>query len=395
MSKHMKMKNTIRLTKNFFKRLKRITFSNPQKNDVLLFDQRSSKIIKGILLHDINCTVLPIRNELNYVSIQLIAITTKNLIKIAFQYKGKKLFNHKELPKITWHLLSCIEYISPKVVLTCIDNSGSFQWISRHYDKATFYVIQNGFHGNLGTAERGDLAHSMPHFMCFGRFEEDSYKKYNCKVDNFYPVGSLLGGYYKYEICNGLRVETDYDICLVSQFREQMITEGKSQKIKKELTILNTFFKKYIDEHDSVMANIACASNMDIEEQYFETVFGDRVHIIKNIRDEFTTYRSMDRSDVILTAGSTAGIEALGWGKKVLFCNFSNQDAFPIFQFPDVCTVTIPDYNVFCAKLDYLRGLDDLTYRKLTEDSARYFMNYDPQNPPHKFIREKIFKCLP
>ena len=397
----MNFSQSLKTSKVFFqfiKRLKRSTFSNPQKSDVLVFDQMGIATIKKILLYDIeNYTVLPIRNEVNYVSIQIIALTIKNLLQIAYQYKSKKLFHHKQLLYISWltYLLSCVEYISPKVVLTFIDNSSSFQWISRHYTKTIFYAIQNGVREVRDRGE-GYLMHSMPNFMCFGEFEKDSYIKCNCKVDNFYPVGSLKGGYYKYKLCNGLSVESDYDICLVSQFREQIMYGREFPEIKKAVNMLNTFLKKYIDENNSLMVNIACASSRDTEERYFEEAVGDRLHIIKNIPGEFTTYGYMDRSDVILTCHSTAGFEAFGWGKKVLFCHFFTEKEYLrlLSSLPDICTVDITDYDIFCAKLDYLRGLDDLTYRKMTEDAAKYFMNYDSQMPAHRFIRNKIFDII-
>ena len=375
-----------------WKFLRVLKFANPRRSDVTVFDKAQYDMIQRIILHDIDHTGLPVRNELNYISIRVLAFAIKNLLKIAVREKKgiRALGLWQEI-----YLLSCVECISPKVVLTFIDNSSSFQWLSRHYHKkATFYAIQNATRiASAMVDEHNAPRHSMPHFMCFGRFEEDLYAKCNCEVDNFYPVGSLKGGYYKYKLCKGLSVVPDYHICLVSQFRKEVVYGRKDPRFKRALSILHTFLKKYIDERSSMTVNIACASSRGIEENYFEMSFGDRVRIIKHVPCEFTTYRYMDRSDVIIGLSSTAGFEAFGWGKKVLLCNFVGKELSSLFSsLPDICTVDIPDYNIFRGKLEYLMELDDLAYRKMTEKSAKYLMNYDPQMPAHRFIRDKIFE---
>jgi len=132
------MKRHIHFIKDF---LKGITFANPQKNKLLIFDETGSYMIGKILVYDLDYTVLPVRNELNRISVEIIALMIKNLARIIFKRIDKD--KHRS---ILWdtYILSCLEYISPVIVLTWIDNSRTFEWLSRNYADAAFFSIQNG-----------------------------------------------------------------------------------------------------------------------------------------------------------------------------------------------------------------------------------------------------------
>jgi len=380
------MKSNIHFIKTV---LKGIAFSNPQKNKLLIFDEMGSYMMRKILLYDVDYTVLPVRNEQNRVSVEIIALMIKNLARIIFKKTGKEKL--RSILRNTY-ILSFIEYISPVVVLTWIDNSRSFRWISRHYEGATFFAIQNGTR-IIDRATKGfeNFGSSSLSYMCFGEYEKDLFTQCGYKVDNFFPIGSLKGGFYKFRISQKPRVE--YDICLISELREEMILEKKMPVGKQALDILYGFCKRYIDEHTDLTLRIACKNDSDEVVQYFKAMFGNRAYVEKNRQPSLKTYEYMDRSDVIVAFNSTAAFEAFGWGKKVLLCNFSGRECYS-FPLPGICTMDMPDYHTFRDKLDYLRELELLTYNKLTENAARYFMNYDPEMPPDTFIRNKIFECL-
>ena len=148
-----------------------------------------------------------------------------------------------------------------------------------------------------------------------------------------------------------------------------------------------------MEENDNLLLNIACVSKSYAEKDYFREYFKDKVTIVENEREKFSTYRCMDYSDVVVTVISTAGIEAFGWGKKLFFCNLSGIARYDL-PISEICTINIPKYNVFRAKLDHLRGISQQSYEKVTKESAAYLMNYDPQMPAHSFIRNKTLECL-
>jgi len=212
-------------------RIPKITFRNLSKNKVVVFDNEGTQILKTTVLNGIECTIVHCRRELFHITLPLLYLMIRNAIifikKSGLNLKGVKKSSLKGcIYKI--YLFSCIDYINPRVVITFIDNNGTFHWISRMYENCEFYAIQNGMRFDakrLHYDEQNDFGErpagfstdmmSMPNLFCFGAYEADLYKKHGHAVDNFYPVGSLKGGFYKISIARD-NTKVDFDISLVS-----------------------------------------------------------------------------------------------------------------------------------------------------------------------------------
>jgi len=235
----------------------------------------------------------------------------------------------------------------------------------------------------------------MPHFFCFGECEVDLYKKHNQDIDNFYPVGSLKGGYYKTCISRS-NTKVDFDICFVSDLLLSFSKGHVLSKFELGVSCLYKLVHKYLAE-DPLTCCIAMRStdehDQKIENEYLGSIFENRVKIIKRNDVQMSTYAAMDRSSVVISWNSTAVYEAFGWGKKVLLCNLSGDESYQS-PLPEICTMNVNNYDVFKTKLDYLRQLDENEYRKITESHARYLMNYDFDNPAHRVIRKMILEHL-
>ena len=124
------------MVEKFFKILKfllkvKINFHKPKRSDIIVFDSTSIDQIKNVL-KNYNWGVIDNRNEL----ITNLYITPKIIIKF--------FFNLNKNIKIAY-LISVIETIKPKVVLTFIDNSYYFAEITRSMrnKKIVFIAIQN------------------------------------------------------------------------------------------------------------------------------------------------------------------------------------------------------------------------------------------------------------
>ena len=96
----------------------------------------------------------------------------------------------------------------------------------------------------------------------------------------------------------------------------------------------------------------------------------------------------MEQSNVILDFFSTASIEAFGWGKKILHCDFTNSNKYN--DYDPMIMFTEPDFNAFEKRLDKLRSESNLDYLKRTKQYAQFLMNYHHNNSPHTFINNKI-----
>ena len=92
--------------------------------------------------------------------------------------------------------MGCLKLINPKVIITFIDNSSYYHWLCKRYKGAHFFAIQNGNRTN-GQLEKTIIQYHE-HFYCFGNYDRDRYARFDHHGDFFHPIGSLLGGYYKY-----------------------------------------------------------------------------------------------------------------------------------------------------------------------------------------------------
>lgn len=389
------------LLKTVAKFTKSLTITNPKKQRIVIFDNAGSDIIKKMVLYEVDCTIYYDRGEKYYLTLSIIYQMIKNIglvdwkyIKLNNQNKLKKI--GKELYKV--YCYSFLAYVKPKIVLTFVDNSYWFQIISRLYNRnAVFYAIQNGCRLKYNVTKFLPKAPDpgskiyLPNFICFGNYEKDLYRKYHHCVARFIPVGSLRGSYYRNTM--GLaKKEIKYDICLVSEWEASIMEEGLYPEIKNAILILHEFLKRYIEEH-RVSFCVATRSNEQAEMEFYRSYFGEKAIIIENNMEKMSTYLAMDESSVVVTFLSTAAVEAFGWGKKVLFANFAEDDNYDLPQ-QGIWTINVIDYIVFKNKVNYLRKVNEKKYLNKARHCAQYLMNYNSQLPAHLFIRNMIFKEL-
>jgi hypothetical protein len=289
------------------------------------------------------------------------------------------------------YLLSCLHLMKPKIVLTFVDDSPRFHFVSRKYRGAQFYAITNGIRYQPVIPQDKDYRISMPDLICYGEFEADFFRRHGHLIDNFHPVGSLQGGYYKALTTTGNGNSIEYDLCLVSQWFDGIISGSLNlPEIRRAITTLEQFLATYLDEN-KLRFCVAMRGESPFEIEYFSKIYGDRAVLLKNKRLSMSTYRGMDRSSVIVAFDSSAAIDAYGWGKKVLFTNFSGTDnsKLPVDQ---TCYIDETSYAAFRDKLDFIRELSEEKYAELTGKNRKYVVNYDPQCPAHVYVRNLIKK---
>lgn len=366
----------------------RIKFRNPRRSDILLMHEECLNIMEMMVLTGLNYSILPASGEVIYVTPQILFHFIKNLVR--YYLLDKKYRNPYLL-----YLLSCVEYIHPRIAITFIDNSAAFQVVSRLYKKAQFYAIQNGIKcvhdvtDSLPPPPHPGSVISLPHLICFGRHDIDLHKQYGHKIDEYHTLGSLIGGYFKSVVSPG-RGGSSYDICLVSQWRRLIMSGEIFPEMKRAYEKMNEFVLKYIDERSRSLCIATCRADereQQAEQEYYRKYFGDKAEIIKFDRLGFSTYHAMDGSRVTISVDSCAAWEAFGWGKKVLFCNFSSDRALD-FPLAGPWAINEDNYKEFRQKLDELLEIEEEEYLKTAKPAMKYVMNYDPANPTHKQVRK-------
>ena len=151
----------------------------------------------------------------------------------------------------------------------------------------------------------------------------------------------------------------------------------------------------------SVCVALRTNGSVEADSKYYYPIYGDKINLMKY--DHFySSYELVCESEVIVTSLSSIGFEALGYGAKVLFADFEHIPDYNSIEcavrrfseFEEICYVDKDDYALFEFKLNRLRAMPNEEYLKIINDVAKYYNNFDPNNPPHKFIRNKIQERL-
>jgi len=351
-----------------------------------------------MVFYDVETGVLPTRFESVNLSLAVMFAFVSNLFNKTLLVDLLKTGSIKSkfgfLYKL--YLLAFIRVVDPDVVVTFIDNNSFFHWLSRKYKKAKFYAIQNGLRNEMSVSDylppRPHSASiiSIPNFFCFGSYEKDLYNKYGHDIGAFLPCGSLRASYYKSSDVFKRYPNDRFDICLVSEWEYSLFYKGLFPHIRKSLDVLNSYLSSYLLGKDLKVC-VALRTNSKLEKEFYTKIYGDKLVLVDYNPGTFSTYSCMDRSDVVVNCFSTCGVEALGWNKKVLFCNFSGNHKFDIDQTP--WFIKIENYELFKEMIDKLIGMGEGDYVKSTKDCAKYLMDYS-NGPTHEYIRNVIYSEL-
>lgn len=374
-----------------FGSLRRASFRNPQKNQVVIYDAEGSEILAPMVLRDIPFSILHARQEVVHLTPQIVWRMLKNIGRMESTLRAgvRAALQHP----YRLYLLACLDYMKPRVVITFIDNSYTFQRLSRSHLEALFLAVQNGVRSSYHAEQNGLI--SMPNLFCWGQREVDLYLKYGNIIDRFMPVGPLIGSYYK--CCLAPRTAViQYDLCLVSQWRRAVWIDGLYPDFQEGQARLDQILSRYIQEK-GVRACVAAVaqSSVDIEAEnnYYRSIYGDEIDIIPQNRSALSTYRIMDSSAVVVGFCSTALYEAFAWRKKVLLCNFTNN---PIYDtpMPGIWFITDPEYDAYASRLDQIREMPEEQFRRETRNIHEYVFQIDEAHPAHEVIREVVLEHL-
>jgi len=155
---------------------KRVRFGLPVKNNIVLLHENHENILKNFILPQFKVLTYKTSPETFYISASIIY----NYIKQLFNYRWKNSFNKKiTFRKLLSELINnyrlvTIKYINPKIVISFIDDSGLFHWLSKNCSHKEFFAIQNGNRINKQLEKSDYFFHN--HFFCFGNYEKELNK---------------------------------------------------------------------------------------------------------------------------------------------------------------------------------------------------------------------------
>lgn len=378
-----------------------IRLGDPETADIVIFDETNSHIVRKALNKDYSVAVFKARPEEIRIGLKIALCFLRFLGQLHLSDARTRARGFirgilKQLRCI--YIESCLAAMNPKAVVTFIDNDPTFHWLSRNCRLFPLLAIQNG--GRLRYASTDSPEYYLQHYFCFGVHEKKVFPEFGYRVENYYPVGSLLAS-LSFE--RARRVETNkYDLLIVSTWRGNI---GFAQDVKdsmRSMEIMDRLLARYIGSRSIRAAVILRAERngehwnvpgIGTEFDYYKSIYQDCVEIIDTDFAVRNVFPLMQQSHLIVSCLSTALIEAYGTGKKVLYCNFTGTDMYHK-DFPPCIVTTDCEWEPFLRKLDELLQQPQAEYQRLHREYARYLMSFPDGSSTEDVIARKIDEVI-
>ncbi|MDP6574942.1 MAG: hypothetical protein QF755_00405 [Candidatus Peribacteraceae bacterium] len=333
------------------------------------------------------------------VSIKVITRALLTLPKLYFKNKRDKRLPVSNIIKLLYRniQLSRLYYLNPKVVLTITDNDGFYQWLSYNYKFCKFFAIQNGSRTN-GYDSLSTRKSFHQTFFCFGENEAIRYKKYEHECNKFIPVGSFKASYFMpkfeqeavlYDICLPVECDNHYRDRLMSADNDLMPQE---MALKKNTKFFEDYLSRYVNEEKRsivIAGRDYERSGIQLEESYYQSKFDRFVYFPRNKKGG-SIYRCIQQANLTIVTFSTTGYEALGWGKKCLFVDYSDSDIFNEGIMPGPWILREKGYTNFKTRVDELLAMSDEDYERALGLHKKYLMASNKDNLATRKIRRYI-----
>ena len=374
-------------------------FKNPPKKKIIIFDDVGIYDLKN-LLQKYNYYVLQVRSQ----NIDKVYITFKVIKYFLKNYKGSIM---------TSYLVSMLEIMHPKIVITSIDNSFKFSDIARILEKKMHFVaIQNASRFELRlnnfflkkkiVKNNDNKRYFLPNFFCFGQFEIDEYRKFKVEVKNFFKVGGVrLANFFHYIKKKKIKLKNSaYDICYSGEDVFFNISDwlGVKNAERDQIKIAKYLIKFCIKHNLRLITTIKyIPKNINNFNLYKEYLTKDELRYLWNSLYKskilYKRYQIIAESKVVVGTHSTQLREKLAMGGKILCCNLSTSNAI---DFPNkgICFIKNFSYEEFESRLLKIYKISKKNYYSQLKEDKEYTMLFNKKTPAFEIIRKKINELL-
>lgn len=353
-------------------------WQKPKKNEILIYDISS---IEALLpyLKNYSFTVMALRGELLNVPCFFRAFLTIDF------WRGNLLKAYTEI---------FIQVVSPKVIITFIDNNDRFYELSKRFPNTKTIFIQNGLRSEVGDT--------------FGYL----IKSKNYHVDYMFVFGAAIGrkyktfingsveviGSFKNNLVKKINVKKNDSIVFISQYREK----SKDNIIAYQNAIPITYDEFYSFERIAIkfLAKWCIENNKHLkiagisgkkegpETDFYKKILSDFKYELIPRLDIYSSYKLIDTAEIVVFVDSALGYEAMGRGKKVaaFTCKGSVFGKSYNFGWPSKLPDNGPfwtnnlDEKKFKHIMDYIKSLSDKNWNKICQNYTNEIMAFDPEN---------------
>ena len=377
-----------------------LRLGDPETADVVIFDEVGSAFVRKALNPAYRVAVFKARPEELRIGVRIILNFLRFLARFRFGDaagpRGTVRGILRQLRLI--YLKACLAAMKPRAVVTFIDNSTDFHWLSRNCRGFPLVAIQNG--GRLRYAAADTPGYYLQHLFCFGAHETRLFPDIGYHVENYHPAGSLVASLH---FDPSLSADDHrYDLLVVSSWRGNIGWQQDVRDSMRAMEVMDRLLARYIESRQVKAAVILRAERdgehwnvpgIGTEFDYFRGIYSDHIEIIETDSRVRNVYSLMQQSHLIVSWGSTALIEAYGIGKKILYCNFTGTGRYHE-DHPECIVTNDSSWDSFSGRLDELFKEDQSEYQRKYEDSAHYLMSYPEGGSTYETIAKKIDQVI-
>ena len=363
----------------------------PGKSDVLIFDACGKEELAPYL-SKYRPSVLATRRE----SINVLCVLRASL-SLNF-WKGKTIKSYFD---------AYIQAVSPKLVVTFIDNNTDFYCISKQFPDIKTILCQNGIRGELGDVfehlRKSDDYH-VDYMLVMGNAIGKKYSTYIS--GSILANGSLMNNHVNYKY-----VEPDGSILFISQYRNKPKNNAPfftdidnkpfyyDQFYSAEAIVLKFLIKWCICHNKFLKIAGVSIENSEQEIAFFETFLSGYAWEYIPRSDQYSSYRSVDAAEIVVFIDSTLGYEAAARGKKT--ASFSCRGVNPNngatrFGWPADIPNNGPfwssdqDEMQFLRVMDYLNTVSAEEWEQTRKCYMSEIMEFDPGNTRFVALLEQL-----
>lgn len=388
----------------------KIILKEPKNYKLVIFDDESLSDIKTVI-SKINYFIMQnriVRINKIYISLKIFRLFIKN-------YKGNMM---------TSYLVSLLEVIKPKTVITFIDNSEKFSDLAKILSKKIkFIAIQNAYRFDIIENDylfKKKLTNInlnrrlyIPNLLCLGQHDVDIYKKYKIKLKKIIKVGSLrLANALQYIKRNKVKLKLfRYDVCVISDTTSKAhflnlkrkeknsgrhLDKGMADTVQYAVRYCMKHKKKFIFAiKNKEIGQINQKEELNFYKKYLTN---DEYNFLilntnKNRTGQYASYIAMFQSRVTVSSISTMLGENLALGGKILACNFTK---LGILDFPikGICFTKNANYSKFEKKLTNIFLTSKKKYFSKLKERRNYIINYNKKVSTIQMIENEIKQAL-
>jgi surface carbohydrate biosynthesis protein len=381
---------------------KLIRFGDPKLADIVIFDECQSHNVQKVLDRKYSVTIFNQRPYDIWIGL--------GVIFYFFRFLGHinlgEVINHRRAPLVGIfqqfkfiYFKSCLAKIKPRAVVTFIDNSLSFSWLSKNCRSFPLIAIQNG--SRLSYAADNNRGYYLQHLFCFGSHEINLFPSLGYRVEKFYPVGSLVASLHFNQQTKC--ADEEFDLLIVSTWRGNIGFEGEVSDTMRSMKIMDYLLASYI-KSSGVRAAVILRAERDSEhwympelgldeESYYQEIYGDLITVFETDLFKRNIFPIMQQSKLIISCLSSALLEAYGIGKKVLYCNFTGTNLYHQ-DFEASIVISDRSYESFSEKIDEVLKMPQLEYWNLNRERMKYYMSNPKNCLSYQAISEKIDQII-